>query len=195
MHGAVLCDIDGVVRRWDPALIDDAEARNGLTPGSFRSVAFAQERLLPAITGQCTDEEWRAGIAAALGERGGAVVAEWSESAGEVVEEVLAILQQVRRTAPVLLVSNATSRLESDLARLGLLDAVDGIVNSSRVGFAKPDPEIYHHAAKLAGANVEACLFVDDTLPNVQAALAIGMAGHHYQSPDGLRGILHDHLV
>jgi putative hydrolase of the HAD superfamily len=192
---AVLCDLDGVVRHWDPALIDDAEARNGLPAGTFRATAFARERLLPAITGLCTDEEWRAGIAAALGERGPAMVAEWSAPAGQVVEEVLAILQQVRRTAPVLLVTNATSRLESDLERLGVLEAVDGVVNSSRVGFAKPDAEIYRYAAKLANADVEACLFVDDQLPNVEAARAIGMAGHHYRSPDALRGVLHEHLV
>lgn len=193
MYGAVLCDLDGVLRRHVP--MAEVDSRFGVPPGTLAGVAFAPDLLLPAITGRCTDEEWRALIAGRLGADGPAMVADWSVSAGEVVEEVRAILADVRRTVPVLLVSNATSRLESDLERLDLLDAVDGIVNSSRVGFAKPDPEIYHHAAKLAGANVEACLFVDDTLANVQAALAIGMAGHHYQSPDGLRGILHDHLV
>lgn len=193
MYGAVLCDIDGVLRRHLPMTTYDAQF--GVPAGTLAAAAFTPDLLLPAITGRCTDEEWRVRIAESLGADGPAMVTAWSVSAGEVVEEVRAILSDVRRTAPVLLVSNATSRLESDLERLGLLDAVDGIVNSSRVGYAKPKAEIYRHAAKLAGADVEACLFVDDTLPNVQAALAIGMAGHHYQSPDGLRGILHDHLV
>ena len=109
MFGAVLCDLDGVLRRHVPMTTYDAQF--GVPAGTLAAAAFTPDLLLPAITGRCTDGEWRVRIAETL------------------------------------------------------------------------------------GADVEACLFVDDTLPNVQAALAIGRVGHHYQSPDGLRGILHDHLV
>ncbi|HMQ30505.1 MAG TPA: hypothetical protein PKD53_07235 [Chloroflexaceae bacterium] len=66
---ALLIDLDGVLRSWrgqdDPA----TERGFGLPPGSIRRVAFAPERLLPAITGAVSDATWRAQIAAALAEQ------------------------------------------------------------------------------------------------------------------------------
>ncbi|RKT87590.1 putative hydrolase of the HAD superfamily [Saccharopolyspora antimicrobica] len=190
---AVLCDLDGVLRWWDPAIMRDAERIGALPPGALAGAAFAPERLLPAITGAQTDEQWRAAVASDLAEHCGAdaareVVAHWSEPAGAVVDEVAEILAGLR--VPVVLVSNATSRLDSDLAALGVLDLFDGVVNSSSVGVAKPDPAIYHFAARQAGAELDGCLFIDDTRANVEAARALGMTGLHYRDPVGLRAAL-----
>ncbi|MER6992203.1 HAD-IA family hydrolase [Saccharopolyspora hirsuta] len=190
---AVLCDLDGVLRWWDPAIMRDAERAGGLAPGALAEVAFAPRLVEPAITGVQTDEEWREAIAVELAEVCGvdaarAVVAQWSEPHGEVVEEVAEILGGVG--VPVVLVSNATSRLESDLAALGVLDLFDAVVNSSRVGVAKPDPRIYRFAAERAGAELDRCLFVDDTPANVEAARALGMTGVHYRNPAELRDVL-----
>jgi putative hydrolase of the HAD superfamily len=50
---AVLCDLDGVLRRWpDMSALDQA---HGLPAGTLVAAAFAPERLLPALTG----EQWR----------------------------------------------------------------------------------------------------------------------------------------
>ena len=54
--------------------------------------------------------------------------------------EVADILRTARQHGPVVLVTNATTRLESDADRLGLADHVDAIVNSARLHAAKPDP-------------------------------------------------------
>ena len=43
----------------------------------------------------------------------------------------------------MVLLSNATDRLEEDLERLGVLHEVDEVYNSSRLGLAKPDPRIF----------------------------------------------------
>lgn len=87
----------------------------------------------------------------------------------------------------MILVPNATTRLEADLDRLGLTGAVDGVINTSRFGAAKPDPRVYHAAARHAGAHITECLFVDDDAANVEAARALGMTGLHYQEPRRLR--------
>ncbi|MER7012459.1 HAD-IA family hydrolase [Saccharopolyspora sp. NPDC000359] len=190
---AVLCDLDGVLRRWDPAIMRDAERAGGLPSGALAEVAFAPDRLVPAITGAQTDEQWREAIAADLAEVCGAdaaraVVARWSQPPGEVVVEVAELLGGVR--VPVVLVSNATSRLETDLAELGVLDLFDAVVNSSRVGVAKPDPRIYRIAADRAGTELDRCLFVDDTEANVEAARALGMTGVLYRDPAELQAVL-----
>ena len=122
-YKAVLCDIDGVLRHWPPA--DTLDRAHGLQSGTFAATAFAPERLIPAITGQITDEEWRADVECALAAACGSariaktLVSVRSNQAPTVDADVAALLRRVRDTIPVALVSNATTRLELDLERAG----------------------------------------------------------------------------
>jgi putative hydrolase of the HAD superfamily len=191
--GAVLCDLDGVLRRWDPDGMAALDRAAGLPAGTFAATAFAPHRLTPAITGGHSDEQWRAAVATDLAARCGArraaeLVATWSAGAGAVDEEVAALLDAV--DVPVVVVTNATTRLETDLAALGLAGRYAGVVNSARIGVAKPDPRIYAAAAEVAGVAVERCLFVDDTAVNVEAARELGMATVRFRDAGQLRTAL-----
>lgn len=189
-YDAVLCDIDGVIRHW-PAT-DDLERRNGLPEGALARAAFAPPRLHPAITGEVTDEEWRSAVAADLAEvcgssdRAQAAVDEWAEMVPRVDQEVVALLTRARGAVTVALVSNATTRLERDLALLGIDDLADTVVNTSRIGAIKPDPRVYHLAAEAVGAPLHRCLFIDDTSANVTAAGEVGMTALHYRQIEDL---------
>ena len=112
------------------------------------------------------------------------------ESAPAVDTEVVALLRTVRRSTPVALVSNATTRLERDLQRQGLGDLADAVVNTSRIGYAKPDPRVYVNAAERVSAPVHQCLFIDDAAANVAAAQGIGMAAILYRQFGDLRDAL-----
>jgi putative hydrolase of the HAD superfamily len=81
------------------------------------------------------------------------------------------------------LVTNATTRLETDLDRLGLGAAFDGIVSSARVGSRKPEAPIFRAALARAGAPAAHTLFVDDTPGHVAAARALGLRGHLHVGP------------
>jgi putative hydrolase of the HAD superfamily len=178
--GAVLCDLDGVLRLWDPGAMTTLDRAYGLGDGTLRAAAFAPARLHPAITGLVSDEQWRAGVAqdlaAACGdpERAHELVGRWTAARALADTAVLHALAAVRRSVPVVLVTNATTRLEDDLAALGLTDAVDAVVNTARIGAAKPDPAVYLDAARRAGVPTGRCLFADDTLANVTAAERLG---------------------
>ncbi|MFE5207352.1 HAD-IA family hydrolase [Streptomyces sp. NPDC056600] len=191
---AVLCDLDGVVRHWPPA--DTLELANGLPVGALAAAAFAPARLHPAVTGEVTDEQWRAAVtddlAARHGSRRGAeaMVADWSAVLPVVDEDVVALLRQVREVAAVALVTNATTRLERDLERQGLDDLADLVVNTARIGVAKPDPRVVRHAAERLGVPVGRCLFVDDTEANVLAARETGMTALHHRRVADLRTAL-----
>ncbi|MFG2335120.1 HAD family hydrolase [Streptomyces yangpuensis] len=143
-YDAVLGDIDGVIRHWPAA--DALERANGLRPGALAAAAFAPGRLQPAVTGRITDEQWRDAVAAGLTETCGsreralAAVRAWSELVPAVDQEVVTLLRDLREVASVALVSNATTRLEQDLERQGLAGLADCVVNSARIGLAKPDP-------------------------------------------------------
>ncbi|TQE33087.1 HAD family hydrolase [Streptomyces ipomoeae] len=190
-YTAVLCDVDGVLRHWPTD--HEIEHAHGLPAGALAAAAFAPARVHPAITGEITDEQWRFAVAADLAntygskERAHAAVAAWSELVPLVDLELVGLLTHVRDVASVALVSNGTTRLEQDLARQGLDSLAHTVVNTARIGVAKPDPRVYHIAAERVGATPERCLFIDDTEANVTAARDAGMAALHYRTFDALR--------
>jgi 2-haloacid dehalogenase len=67
-----------------------------------------------------------------------------------------------------------------------LLDCFRDIVVSGIEKLIKPDPQIYHLAAKRFGHAPSAMLFVDDSLPNVEAARDCGWQAHHFHDAAGL---------
>ena len=192
MKNIILTDLDGVIRIWSPEIHRKAERATGLPEGAIPGAAFSDDLLPLVITGQISDDEWRGRIEDLLNQNFPDANAEhavelWSASPGEVNFEVLGILQACRRKAKLVLISNATSRLSSDLQRLGIAEDFDHIINSSEVGFAKPDPNIYFAALNTVGAMPEQALFIDDNAGHVAAATRLGIAGHTYAGADSLR--------
>ncbi|MGW3682936.1 HAD family hydrolase [Streptomyces prasinus] len=192
---AVLCDLDNVIRFYDTAPLAELERAAGLAEGTTTSVAYAPEVDLPLLLGKITKEEWVHSIASALS---GRVPQAYARRLGRALADapfraddaVVALLRQVRRHIPLVLVTNATLELERDLDSMGLADLADHVVSSARVGVAKPDREIYEIAARRAGTVTGRCLFVDDRLENVEAAVALGMTGVHYREPADLHKAL-----
>jgi HAD superfamily hydrolase (TIGR01509 family) len=61
-----------------------------------------------------------------------------------------------------------------------------GVTVSGLVRLIKPDPAIYDLHTKTFGLDPSATLFIDDSLPNVEAARAYGWHAIHYVSADQL---------
>lgn len=171
---AILIDLDGVVRSWDG--VRATWPRDlAVSLDALHSVAFAPDLLPEAITGRITDEEWRAEVARRLRPRYAAAavdaaLAAWSEPAGEVDHDVLALVASWRHHVPVGLITNATSRLPDDLATLGLTESFDVIVNSSAIGVVKPDAGIFRYALEQLDALPDEAIFIDDTAGHIAAA-------------------------
>lgn len=78
--------------------------------------------------------------------------------------DVLPTLARLRRSGRrVALVSNFDSRLERICEGLGLTDALDAVVYSAAVGFAKPARPIFQAALDAVGAPASRTLFVGDS--------------------------------
>jgi putative hydrolase of the HAD superfamily len=94
-----------------------------------------------------------------------------------VFEEVPAVLARLRAAGLRLVVaSNWDASLSSVLDRVGLLEAVDGAVDSASAGFAKPDPRLLESALLLAGVAPHAAVHVGDGFrEDVGAALGAGV--------------------
>jgi putative hydrolase of the HAD superfamily len=58
------------------------------------------------------------------------------------------------------------------------------IVDSAFVGCRKPEAEIYELTLERIGVPAEACLFVDDLLPNCEGARTAGMSAVHFRDDE-----------
>ena len=196
MIRAALFDLDGVLRQFDPEHPARVEREAGLAPGTLHLVAFDAAQVTVAVDGRSTFEQWRDAVAATLerdhGVASGLHVADrfFAVEAGAVDPEVLDVVREVRRRVPVGLLTNATSRLASELEALALTSEVDVVCNSWELGVAKPDPRVFAVAAERMGVPAGECFFTDDRPENAEAAAGAGMVAHHYTGVAGLRTAL-----
>ncbi|MGW6582338.1 HAD-IA family hydrolase [Streptomyces globisporus] len=192
---AVLCDLDNVIRFYDTAPLAGLERAAGLPEGTTTDIGYAPEIDLPLLLGRITPDAWVESIAAGLTERVGAERARelgraLADAPFRADEEVVSLLRRARAHVPLVLVTNATLRLDADLALLGLTDLAHAVVSSAVEQVAKPDPAIYRTAAERAGVPMERCLFVDDRQENIDAAAALGMTTALYREAEDLRRAL-----
>ncbi|CAM3466480.1 HAD family phosphatase [Erysipelothrix sp. HDW6B] len=89
------------------------------------------------------------------------------------------------------LCSNAANTFYDYKHKIKALELFDSITISADINISKPKPGIYEHVLKENNLSPLDCIFVDDSMANVQAASKLGMHGFHYTgSPDILRKYL-----
>lgn len=192
---ALLLDFDGVLRQW-PADDDTLERPAGLPAGTIRQIAFAPELLGRAISGEINDAQWRQEVAMVLARSypqvdTQGVVVQWASALGWIDQEILEIARAWRAHGSlVALLSNGTSRLDADVAALGLADDFDLVVNSSQLGIAKPDPRFFRHALQALRIEADQALYVDDSADNVRVAAQLGIRARQFTTADAMRAWL-----
>ncbi len=78
------------------------------------------------------------------------------------------------------------------MEKLGLAGYVDGIFYSARLGAKKPDMEFFARVQAGVGLRGEEMLLIDDSRPNIEAALKAGWQAFHWtrhSSPDIVRSL------
>jgi putative hydrolase of the HAD superfamily len=184
---ALLIDLDGVLRRWDPAPMIAVELEYGLKPAALLETAMSWDIYRPAMTGELTDAEWMGLVAQRLPlepDAAAAAVADWQRHRGEVDQDALAFIRGVRAAGrPVGLATNATDRLRGDLDALGLTAEFDVIISSAEQRVHKPAPEYFQRACELIGMPPGQILFVDDDDRVIRGARAAGLYGYRWTGP------------
>jgi putative hydrolase of the HAD superfamily len=123
----------------------------------------------------------------------------WSEAAPGALQTLRALH---RAGLPVLVVSNSDGHGEENLRDAGICQTgrgsgaqVSDVIDSTRVGAAKPDPRIFALALQRAGVAPEAAVHVGDMLStDIAGAQAAGIAAIHLDPARRCRDAGHRHI-
>jgi transcription antitermination factor NusB len=193
---ALVIDLDGVIRHWDPEYATQVDERLGLPAGTVAGVGLEEDRLARVVDGRLPFEAWCEEIGDVVASEHGVdaaeVAAAWATATWQVDLAVLELVDAVREVVPVALLSNASTHLQLDLDLCGIGDRFDLVVGSAELGHAKPAPEAFRAAADGLGVSLDRALFVDDTAANVHGARSVGMRAERFTGVEDLRALLVD---
>lgn len=88
------------------------------------------------------------------------------------------------------ILSNMPQDFRDYLVNVTWLPEFDHHTFSCEVKSVKPSPEIYHHCVAGLGVDPEHILFIDDRLPNIEAAQAMKWQTFHFTHVDDLHHFL-----
>lgn len=185
---AVILDFGGVIwdMRWDVSR--RLESEHALPRGSLFSTLYRSAEWDAVQRGRGDREAWLEAAHRALeavARRPLPPLHERWRQAGGPIEGNVDLVRRLRGAYHLSVLSNADDTLRGRLAGLGILDLFDDVVCSAEVACAKPDPEIYALACRRLDRPPAECVFVDDHVPNVQAAEAAGLRALLYRVDRG----------
>ena len=91
------------------------------------------------------------------------------------------LLKRLPDSLRIGILTNNHDRFEEYLHRVGIDELFDAVINTHRIGVAKPDGEA-HHALDALKVEAKSCLFGDDLARNVEGAEAVGLPAHHFHN-------------
>lgn len=189
---SILFDVGGViVVPLDPAA--NARRRNmlaaqlGFASGEQMWNHFFESEIWDAAkTGKLVHEEMWRELLTPLGLRSSqeheAFVAELYADEG-MLPEMRSLIASLHPNYRLGILSNWDDGLEEILEeRLDVAHYFDAILNSHRIGVAKPEEEAFRQALRRLQAPAEEVFFIDDLTRNTEAARKLGFHTHHYRN-------------
>jgi len=172
---AFVFDCGGVVLRdGDTSPYLQWAKRLGLTEAELRLRLWGGESWKQAELGYLSEEAFWQHVAPSLGLEDADMVRQMAAdiwSTWRVDADVLALIDELRSTYRVAMLSNATDVLEARLREtFGVADRFELILNSARLGVAKPDERVYAELCQRLGLEPREIVFVDDRVENIVAA-------------------------
>lgn len=169
----VYFDINGCLVRFYHRAFTAIAKDTGLSPDAIETAFWRYNDAI--CTGQMSIPDFNQAFAQDLG----LPSIDWQPYYLEAVDPIAEMHELVHWAAKhyrVGLMSNIGSGFINDMKSTGLLPDIvyDAIVDSSQVGFIKPDPKIYEAAEALAGVPASEILLIDDTRANLMPAQQSG---------------------
>ncbi len=201
---AVIFDVGGVLDLPADLAAETADRQQlaaslGLEEEAMWSLFYRSEQWKLARTGQISEVEFWNRNLTPFGITDPAEQAAFTLrtfASKEVTAEMRALLDELRGRTRLAIISNASDILEETLQeRFGIDHYFELVINSARVGVAKPEEEIFQIALDRLALRPEQTVFTDDQQHNVDAAAALGIHAHRFTSVAAFRAYLVDKQV
>lgn len=194
---AIIFDFGNVLLEWNPRYVyqryfpNDPEGMERF----FKEVNFAdwnlqQDKGRPFVEGVAILSEKFPHYAQLIQ----AYHENWTDSIGAAYSGTIEILKQLKQAGyPLYGLSNwSAETFPYAREKYDFFHLFDDFVISGEVGQVKPDPEIFQIMLEQIGKPAEQCLFIDDSLTNINQAQKMGFGTIHFQSPEQLATALHE---
>ena len=190
----IIFDLGGVILNIDISLTARAFESLGLDNfGMHYSQAHVSTLFNDLEIGRVSEQEFVDKMKSVLpeGTTDQQVIDAWNALLLDYPVARLQLLQQLRNHYDLFLLSNTNAIhmkafnkiLERERGIPSLAAFFDKTYYSHLMGCRKPEPEAWQMVLDENGLKPEHTLFIDDTLPNVEAARALGIQSVHLQSP------------
>ena len=116
----------------------------------------------------------------------------WEEMLAGPIHGTVAILERVKNDGHEIhaLTNWSAETFPIARARYRFLDWFETILVSGEEGMKKPDPAIFRLLLKRIGHPAARCIFIDDSVKNIEAASNLGFDGILFEGPDLLKDAL-----
>lgn len=180
---------------WNPRHLyrklfpDDPEAMEhflaNVCTGEWNEALDAGRPFAEAVAQLQAEHPEQAGLIAAYWER-------WEEMVAGEISGAVDLLRELRASGlPLYALSNWSAETwPRARGRFDFWDCFEGIVISGQIELAKPDAAIFEHLIDRYTLERSSTLFIDDSMPNVSAARAVGLQALHFTSVPKLRSDL-----
>jgi putative hydrolase of the HAD superfamily len=119
----------------------------------------------------------------------------WTDYLLPYPENMRLVLRLKERGFKTYILSNINEDALQALEARGLFDLFDGGIYSCKEKLIKPDQKIYEKLLDTYDLKASQCLFIDDSLVNIQAAKKAGMQGLHLEGIEKLHTLLKERLL
>ena len=200
----IIFDLGGVLLNIDPMKTIDAFGKLGMEQlVGDKGLTYDHDIFYMMEQGKITPDEFREGVLALLPLRVSyqQVDDAWTAMLLDFPITRVELLKSLRKDFGIYLFSNTNAihveRFHSNFRNQHGFEVsalFEKDFYSNEIGYRKPSPNSYHEIIRLSGINPEESLFIDDSLPNVEGAIACGLKGYWLEPGQKVEEIFKEYL-
>lgn len=200
----IIFDLGGVLLNIDPMKTIDAFGKLGMEQlVGDKGLTYDHDIFYMMEQGKITPDEFREGVLALLPLRVSyqQVDDAWTAMLLDFPIIRVELLKSLRKDFGIYLFSNTNAihveRFHSNFRNQHGFEVsalFEKDFYSNEIGYRKPSPESFQEIIRLSGINPEESLFIDDSLPNVEGAIACGLKGYWLKPGQKVEEIFREYL-
>lgn len=200
----IIFDLGGVLLNIDPKKTIEAFGRLGMDQLiGDKGLTYDHDVFYLMEQGKITPEEFRNGVRELLPGKvtDSEIDAAWTAMLLDFPKVRVELVQKLRKEFKIYLFSNTNAihvLKYQDIFRKQHGFEVSSLFgkdfHSNEIGFRKPSAESFQEIIRLSGIHPEESLFIDDSLQNVEGAIACGLKGFWLEPGQKIEEILQKYL-